>query len=350
MSHILNVAVVGTGIFATDRHLPSYQEMPENFKVVAAYNRTKSKALGFAEKADIPVEKVYDDLDQIMNDPSVDFVDALLPVQFNVQTVQKAVAAGKPILLEKPIAANMKQARELVELADSTDLPIGIAENWLYLSCIDIAKKQLERIGEVVGFTHNSTGPFAANSKYLATSWRQSPEHIGGFLSDGGVHQLALVTSLVGEFGSVSALTQQVREQSGTDDVVFSTVKLRNKNIIGTFTYGSAFGAVDKSVFLKIYGTKGSVVVELSDRNNPVVKVRVGETAETAGPEETFKVDQEESYGVNAEFLNFHEAVSKKDKTLFKSTPRVAFHHLACIAAFLDSSSNSGNHVTVETI
>ncbi|EDO16214.1 hypothetical protein Kpol_1014p34 [Vanderwaltozyma polyspora DSM 70294] len=350
MSQVVKVGVVGTGIFAKDRHLPSYQEMSNEFKVVAAYNRTKSKAEEFAKLANLPDNKVYDNLDEIMNDPDVDYVDALLPVQFNVDTVKKAIAAGKPIILEKPIAANMKQARELVELSDSTELPIGIAENWLYLSCIELAKKHLPRIGDVVGFTHNSTGPFVTNNKYLATTWRQSPEHIGGFLSDGGVHQLALVTSLVGEFESVSALTQQVREQSGTDDIVFSTVKIRNSKTIGTFTYGSAFGATDKSVFLKMYGTKGSVVVELSDKANPVVKVRVGETAETAGAEEVYPVSQEDSFGVNDEFLNFREAVLKKDKKLFKSSPRVAFHHLACVAAFLESSAQNGNNVTVETI
>lgn len=350
MSPVLNIGVVGTGIFAKDRHLPSYQEMPENFKVVAAFNRTKAKAVEFAKIAGIPDEKVYDNIDEIMNDKDVDYVDALLPVQFNVDTIKRAIAANKPILLEKPIAANMKQAREIVELAESTDLPIGIAENWLYLNCIEVAKKHLERIGPIVAFTHNSTGPFVSNNKYLATTWRQNPEHIGGFLSDGGVHQLALVTDLVGDFDSVSALTSQVRKESGTDDIAFATVKIKDSNIIGTFTYGSAFGATDKSVFLKIYGVNGSVVVDVSNKTEPVVKVKVGSFAETAGEEEVYKVEFDESFGVNPEFLNFHEAVAKKDKTLFKSTPKVAFHHLACVAAFLDSSAKNGDHVKVETI
>ncbi|CCE66319.1 hypothetical protein TPHA_0P01610 [Tetrapisispora phaffii CBS 4417] len=350
MSPILKVGVVGTGIFATDRHLPSYQEMSDNFKVVAAYNRTKAKALIFAEKAGLPDNKVYDDLDQILNDKDVDYIDALLPVQFNVSTLQKAIAAGKPILMEKPIAATMEQARKMVQLADSTDLPVGIAENWLYLQVIEPAKEQLKRIGEVVGFTHNSTGPFVQDNKYLATTWRQNPEHIGGFLSDGGVHQLALVTDILGEFDTISALTSQVREVSGADDIVFSTVRLRNKKTIGTFTYGSAFGASEKSVFLKIYGTKGSMVIDLSNKTKPVIKIRVGDSAESASAEEVIEVNVEESFGVNPEFLNFHEAVAKKDKTLFKSSPRAAFHHLACVAAFLESSATNGDHVTVERI
>lgn len=346
----LNVGIIGTGIFATDRHLPSYQEMSDNFKVVAAFNRTKSKAVTFGEKAGLPQDKVYDDLDGIMNDPEVQMLDMLLPAQFNLDTVKRAIEAKKPVLLEKPIAATMAQAREIVKLADSVDIPIGIAENWLYLPCIDVARPFLEKIGPIVAFTHNSTGPFVTQNKYMSTSWRQNPEHIGGFLSDGGVHQLALVTELVGEIASVSALTKQVRKESGTVDIVFSTVSMKDSDVIGTFTYGSAFGATDKSVFLKIYGKNGTVTVELSDKKKPVVKARFGSSAEDCSEEEVHPVPVDETFGVNSEFLNFHEAVTKKDKKIFKSTPRVAFHHLACVAAFLESSEKNGDHVKVETI
>lgn len=350
MAPVLNVGIIGTGIFARDRHLPSYEELSSDFKVVAAFNRTRSKALDFAKIAGISEDKVYDDLDGILADKDVSYVDALLPAQFNVATAEKAIAAGKPILLEKPIAATMQQAREMVKLSDSTDLPIGIAENWLYLGAIDVAKKYLPKIGPVIAFTHNSTGPFITDNKYLATTWRQNPEHIGGFLSDGGVHQLALVTHLVGNFDTVSARTTQVRKESGTDDVVFSTVKIVDSDVIGTFTYGSAFGATEKSVFLKIYGRNGSLEVQLSDKRNPLVKVQLGDSAETAGKVVEYSVDRDDSFGVNKEFLHFHEAVAKKDKNIYLGTPRAAFHHLACVAAFLESSAKNGDHVKVERI
>ncbi|CCF55739.1 hypothetical protein KAFR_0A03040 [Kazachstania africana CBS 2517] len=350
MSPVLNVAVVGTGIFAKDGHLPVYSAHPDKFNVVAAFNRTKSKALDFAKAAGVPEEKVYDTIEEVMNDKNVTYIDGLLPVQLNPTLVKKAIEAGKPILLEKPIAANMAQAREVVELAEKTDLPIAIAENWSYLECIDVAKKHIQRIGPVVAFTHNSTGPFVKNNKYLATTWRQNPEHIGGFLSDGGVHQLALVTALVGDIDTVSAHTAQVRKESGDCDIVFSTVTVKDSGIIGTFTYGSAFGATEKSVYLKIYGKNGNVTVDLSDKTAPVVKVRVGDCAENAQDEEIYPIDQDSSFGVQAEFLNFHEAVAKNDKSLLVSTPRVAFHHLACVAAFLESSDKKGDNVKVERL
>lgn len=347
MPEILNVGIVGTGIFAKDRHLPSYEELPDKFKVVAAFNRTKSKAQDFAKLAGIPDKKVYDDLDSILKDKEVSYVDVLLPVQFNAATVEKCIAAGKPALLEKPIAANLEQARKIVELADSTDLPIGIAENWLFLNSAAVVKEKLASIGTVAGFTYNSTGPFVVNNKYMTTSWRQHPEHIGGFLSDGGVHQLALLTDVLGEIGSVSALTKQLREESGTDDVVFSTLKLRESGAIGTFTYGSAFGSTDKWIFLKIYGTNGSITLDISNKSKPTIRVIIGDSAEAEAKEEVIEVDEDESFGVNMEFVNFHEAVVKGDKSIVRGSPKVAFHHLACVAAFLESSSKNGDHAEV---
>ncbi|CAB4252984.1 similar to Saccharomyces cerevisiae YMR315W Protein with NADP(H) oxidoreductase activity [Maudiozyma barnettii] len=344
----LNIGVVGTGIFARDGHLPVFQDHPDKFKVVAAFNSTKSKALDFAKLAEFPEEKVFDDMDSLINDKDVDYVDVLLPAQFNLDAVKKCVAAGKPVQIEKPIAANMKQARELVEVAESTDLPIAISENWSFLQAINVAREHLPRIGEVVGFQHNSTGPFVLNNKYMATSWRQHPEHIGGFLSDGGVHQLALVTALVGEIESISALTSQVREASGDDDIVFSTLKIRNSKCIGSFSYGSAFGATDKWIYLKIYGVNGSIMIELNNKAAPIVRVKVGSDAEHSGEEEVYNVKEDKSFGIYEEFTNFHDAVAKKDKSLLISSPRAAFHHLACVAAFIESSAKKGDHVEVE--
>ncbi|CAB4255207.1 similar to Saccharomyces cerevisiae YMR315W Protein with NADP(H) oxidoreductase activity [Maudiozyma barnettii] len=345
----LNVGIVGTGIFARDDHLPAYQKNPEHFKVTAVFNRTRAKALEFAKLALVPGEKVYSTLDEIMNDPQIDYIDALLPVQFNVQTLQKAIEYKKPIIIEKPIAATMEQAREFVKIAETTDIPVAIAENWLSLSVVQEAKRHISRIGKVIGFSHNFTGPNSKGGKYKATSWRQHAEHLGGSLSDGGVHQIAILTDLLGEFDSVSAFTTKVDTNDEMPDAVFAVIKLQS-GAVGNYTYGTRFGATKKAIYLKVYGQDGSVLLELNNRDEPVIRVNIGDSKESASEEEVYAVKQDNTYGVGAEMLNFYEAVTKKDKTLIRATPRIAFHHLACINAFLKSSNENGNNVKVETI
>jgi predicted dehydrogenase len=348
MSQNLQIGIVGTGIFATNNHLPTLQGLNEEFTPVAAFNRTKEKALQFAQKANIPEENVHDSLESIMADDNVDVLDILLPVQYNLDALQKAVADGKPAIIEKPIAATIEDARAIVKLDQSTDIPIIIAENWLYLKVGQIIVEQLPKIGSVVGFTYHYTGPFNTNNVFMNTSWRLKPEHIGGYLSDGGVHQLALLTKVLGPIASVSALTKQVRETSGSDDILFSTMRTESE-VIGTFTYGSAFGATEKHGSFTIYGDNGSIVADFSaGLPSSKVTVNTGSSAQEARVDSIIEYKENGSFGLEDEFKNLHEAVVKKDKSLVVSKPETAFHHLAIVAAALESSKKGGDSVKVQ--
>ncbi|ODQ78088.1 hypothetical protein BABINDRAFT_163114 [Babjeviella inositovora NRRL Y-12698] len=340
---VLNVGVVGTGLFATDNHLPNFQQSSQ-FKVVGAYNRTKGKAETFAAKAGLTDSQVYDSLDDIFSQKSIDVIDALLPVQFNLDVVKLAIKHNKPLSFEKPIAANLEQAKEIVKLSKATDLPILILEQYSYFKAVDFVKSHLPSIGKVYAFEYSSTGAFAASSKYLATSWRAVPEHIGGYLSDGGVHQLALLTGILGEVESISAHTNQIRKESGTDDILFSTVKMAS-GAIGTFNYGSAFGATEKKSTLKVLGDNGSILYDFTQRNTAVVKVSIGANGEVEANTQVFEF--EDPNGQAAEFENFAEAVSKKDKSLVKVSPEVAFHHFAIVVAAMESSAKGGESVKI---
>ncbi len=192
--------IVGTGTSARDRHLQSYQELSDKFKLVVAFNRHKTKALDFTKIAHIPENKIYDNVDKILKDSNVGFIDALPPIQLNVDIVNKAVKPGNSVLLEEPFSANFEQAKEIVRLTDSSSIPIDAAEIWLYLPYVKTAKEQIKRISPAIAFTHNFMGPFVTYNKYLAITWRLKPKHVRAFLSDGKVHQLVLASTFLVEF------------------------------------------------------------------------------------------------------------------------------------------------------
>ncbi|EGV64997.1 dehydrogenase/oxidoreductase [Yamadazyma tenuis] len=340
----LNIAVIGTGIFANDAHLPTFNKIPY-LTPIACYNRTKAKAETFAERANIDKSKVYDSLEKAFEDKEVDFVDALLPVQFNLDVVKLAVKHNKPLALEKPVAANLTQAAEIVKIAESTDLPIGILENWAFYNAVGALQDQLPKIGDVTAFTYKSTGPWNTNNKYLATTWRQKPEHVGGFLSDGGVHQMTLLTEVLGSVETISANTVQLREESGDQDTLFSTIKLQS-GAIGTFVYGSAFGASEKKLEFAIYGKNGSLVYTLAPaEGKPSLVIRIGKDG-NSGESQTIAVEEGDSY--EKEFVNFADAVTANDKSVIAISPRKAFHHLAIVDAALKSSKDNGASVTIQ--
>lgn len=349
----LNIGIIGTGIFATTSHLPALQGLNDKFTPAGAFNRTKAKAEKFATTASIPASNVFDTVDELLADPKIDVVDILVPVQYNLSVLEKAIAHGKPAIIEKPIAATMEDARAIVKLDRSTDVPIVIAENWLYIKLGDLILEHLPKIGKIISFNYRYTGPYNSAGLFMNTPWRLKPEHIGGYISDGGVHQLALLTKVVGQISSISAQTTQVQKTSGAVDTLFSTVKA-DSGAIGAFIYASSFGATKKNCVFTIFGENGSINADFSPREDKSasgeITVITGTSLQDSKAEPVIFYKENDSFGISDEFLNFHEAIVKKDKKLIVSKPENGFHHLAIVAAALESAEKNGASVAVEKI
>ncbi|PRT55448.1 hypothetical protein B9G98_03068 [Wickerhamiella sorbophila] len=334
----MKIGVVGTGIFATDAHVPAF-EQAGNIQVTAAYNRTKSKAEKFVEVASNGQAKVYDSIDEVFSDANIDAVDGLLPVDNNLELVKKAIAAGKPLAFEKPIAHDLDAAKKIVELTNKSDVPIMVLENWCFHERTLKMKELVKKIGKVELFLYQTTKPFFI-SKYHQTAWRQKPKHIGGFISDGGVHDMAFITEVLGDVAEVNARTSQLREQNGDIDTLNAQLRLES-GAFGSFTYAKAFGAADSTLSFQIFGTEGSVVFD----GNSIV-LRTGPDGNDMSSE-TFELAPESVNGVVSEFKNFTEAVKTNDKSVIVSTPAKSFHHFATIVACTESSKKNGNTVQV---
>ncbi len=336
-----------TQIFAEEKHLPEIQKS-STLQLSAAFNRTRSKAESFAKKADLPLSRVHESLAELLKDDQVDVIDALLPSKFNLSTVQASIDAGKPIAIEKPIAENLDAAKKIVELSRKTDVPIMVLENWAFFNSIDLIMKIIPRIGNIVSFIQRGTGTYSTANKYITKStWRLHTESPGEFLSDGGVHQVALFTEILGKVDTISAQATQVRQTSGAEDVIFSTVKLTS-GVIGTWIYGSAFGNTEKIAELTIFGDDGSIHLDVSpNHKDHIVTLRIGNSSEDVNTvQETFYVKADA--GVKGELENFAEAVKAKDKSLIRVTPEKGFHHFAVIVAGVESSRQGGNAVKVQ--
>jgi len=348
MTH--TVAVIGTGIFATQKHLPAIAKN-KDLEITGCFNRTSAKAEAFAKEAEKAGAKsltIYSSIDELLADPNVDSVDALLPVDQNLSIVKKAIAAGKPISFEKPIAASLEDGAEIVKLAESTPVPVLVLENWCYHHGVKRLKEELPKIGKVTHFTFQASGPFRL-SQYHGTAWRQHPKHIGGFLSDAGVHDLGLLTEVLGPIASISARTTQVREASGTVDTLSSLFSMEDNGVFGTYTQSRYSGPCESVLNLQIFGTDGSLVY---DRPSPAggkltvyTKSDAGESTHT-----TEQLPEDELNGVVDEFINWAEVLDKKDKSLIVATPRKAFHHYAAIAAAVKSGELKGQPVEVQKL
>src|SRR5262245_10492015 len=106
---MVRVGVLGAG-FMGSTHARAYAAMPET-EVAAIYAPTPSRAEPLAEEVRC---RWTDDLAAVVADPTIDAIDICLPTPQHRAVAEKALAAGKHVLLEKPIALNLDDAAALV--------------------------------------------------------------------------------------------------------------------------------------------------------------------------------------------------------------------------------------------
>ena len=119
----IGVAVVGTG-FGQKIHIPGFQHHPRT-EVVAIYNRDLNKAKQIADEN--KVFYAYNDLDKILSLPEVDAVSISTPPFLHYEMAKKVLEAKKHLLLEKPMAMNVSQVKELYHLAKAQGV-VAIAD------------------------------------------------------------------------------------------------------------------------------------------------------------------------------------------------------------------------------
>ena len=98
------------------------------FRFEAIASRSAERARAYAEKHGVP--RHYGWYDALLADPDVDLVYVPLPNGLHCEWTLRALAAGKSVLCQKPLAANAEQARRMVDAARRARLPL--IEAWHY--------------------------------------------------------------------------------------------------------------------------------------------------------------------------------------------------------------------------
>jgi predicted dehydrogenase len=110
---VIGVAVVGAG-FMGGVHAASYAALTDRVRVKWVCSRSEERAAKIARS--VGAEATLD-LDQVIGDREVDVVDVCVPTSLHREVTERALAAGKHVLLEKPIALTLHDADAILEAA-----------------------------------------------------------------------------------------------------------------------------------------------------------------------------------------------------------------------------------------
>jgi len=165
------IGIIGAGNIIENSHLPIY--IKEGLNIVNIFDVDLNKAKKLKKKFNI--DKYSINLNEFLNDNNIDIVDIAVPAEFNKDLFLKTLKKGKNILIQKPLANNIKAAKEILKHYNKSTLKANVNHQMRYSPSIMAAKNILKKkiIGQLKEFnfyTHRFTNwsiwPWLQNIDY----------------------------------------------------------------------------------------------------------------------------------------------------------------------------------------
>ena len=164
-------------------------------RLAAVGSRDAGRAEAFA--AEFGALAHHSGYDELIADPNVEFVYVATPHPTHLGLVLQAVAAGKHVLCEKPMAVTAQQARQMVEAAAAAR--VFLMEAFAF-RCHPQTRALLDLLAQdEIGEIRAVTAAFGYDAGPAPTNYLLRPELAGGSILDVGCYAVALMRQLAGE-------------------------------------------------------------------------------------------------------------------------------------------------------
>ena len=223
----LGMGLVGAG-FVGAHHLDAVRRLGF-VEVIAIADSTADSAARRAEEFGVP--KAYGDFEALAADPSIDVVHVTTPNFLHAPVIRTAIAHGKHVIAEKPLAMTAVEARRLREAAEAAGLVHAVTFNYRGNPMVQQAREMVA--GGDVGPLHFVHGAYLQDWLLEETdySWRLEPDKGGrsSAFADIGSHWCDLAQHVAG-----------IRIEAVLADLTTVVTRRLKPAVFSTFSPGSA--------------------------------------------------------------------------------------------------------------
>jgi predicted dehydrogenase len=336
------VAVIGLGMAVTP-HARSLCDLQDRVEVARAFSRSEARRRAFAERFDFPTTG---DLEEILGDASIDAAMILTPPSAHLELVERFAAAGKHILLEKPLERSSERASRLVEAAEAAGIKLGVVFQHRFREASEHVRGLLRdgALGDLAAVSVVS--PWWRPQSYYDEPGRGTlARDGGGVLITQAVHTLDLLLSLTGPVAEVAAITGTTAlHRMETEDFAGAGLRFANGAYGALMATTAAYPGFPERI--ELVGTKGTAVlaagvatVHYQDGRTE----RVGEEQGTGGGADPMAFPHDAHRAVLADFL---------DAIDHDRSPRVSGREALRVHHFIDAvlrASAEGRTIEVES-
>ena len=212
---MIDVAILGAGIGR--EHLAAFRALKDSFTVRAVVDQDLARVETIRQDGDS--FRALRDIDEALADPQVQVIDICLPPHLHASVTQRALAAGKHVICEKPLAtslADVEEIRRAAQAAGCNVYPVfqyrwgpSLAQLRHLMACGLAGQLQVAALE-----THWSRG-----AEYYAVPWRGTwAGECGGAVLGHAIHNHDLLTHIAGDIACLSALTATRVNEIETED------------------------------------------------------------------------------------------------------------------------------------
>lgn len=249
---------IGCGEVTEYKSGPAFNNV-EGSSIVAVMSRNADKARSYAERHGIG--RWYTDPQALVDDPDVNAVYIATPPSSHATYAIMAMRAGKPVYVEKPLAASYEDCTRVNHVCQETHVPCFVAYYRRYLPYFQKVESLLK--GGTIGKVLNVQVRFACPPRQVDYNapeerpWRIQPDIAGGgYFYDLAPHQLDLLQQLFGVIVKAEGHSANIGGLYEAEDTVSASFLFEN-NLPGSGSWCFAGHEAGKDDRIELIGTDG---------------------------------------------------------------------------------------------
>lgn len=257
----INWGMIGCGNVTEKKSgAPAINKIPHS-RLVAVMARKIEKAAGYAQKHG--VARWYDDVDALINDPEVNAVYIATPPDVHPEYAIRAMKAGKPVYVEKPMARNFDECELMNKVSSETGVPLFVAYYRRTLPYFIKLKELIDQkvIGDIrmVMITLLWQLYQEEVGENAQPRWRVFPEVSGGgHFHDLASHQFDFLEYAFGPLKKAKGIASNQAGLYPADDIVTATFEFES-GVLGTGNWCYTVNKAQRTDIAQLIGSQGRI-------------------------------------------------------------------------------------------
>jgi predicted dehydrogenase len=272
----LNWGIIGCGNVCEIKSGPAFQLL-DNSTLKAVMRRDKEKVTDFATRHH--VNKWYTNADELIEDKQVNAIYVATPPNMHAHYAIKAMKAGKPVYVEKPMALNYAQSLQMIETSKNTGVPLFVAYYRRFFPYFLKIKEIIDNkeIGTLLAINLvNILAPRKEDYNRENPPWHLIPEIAGGgYFFDLACHQLDILDFIAGPVKDVHGWYTNRAKIYKVEDTLVANLKFET-GVFASCCWSYVGNDANQTDRIEIFGTKGQLTFSISSDSPIILKTNSG--------------------------------------------------------------------------